>query len=350
MLSKIIKDDLKKIYSNFSEELKNLEGKSIFFTGGGGFIGSYLVDIFAQNNKNLEKPTKITIMNKNPMKKGSRLDHLLDDPYFKFISGDVGKPFKISKETDIIFHAASRSNPSQFIDNPLDTLDANINGTRTLLEHSKKNPVENFILFSSGEIYGNPLPEFVPTPETYFGNIDCLHPTSCYTESKRISENLGSIFFKKWDVPVKIPRILLAYGPGMRDEGKVISDFYMDAKKNKKISIRDAGEDTRNFCYVSDIVEGILDVMFKGKSGEPYNVANDKEKISIKNLAYKISNLFDEEIEIKTNPNALKKIVYGIPTRHLDISKIRELGFEPKVSLEEGLLRLKNHEKETGYL
>jgi len=350
MISKIIREDLNKIYSDFSEELKNLEGKSIFFTGGGGFIGSYLVDIFVQNNKNLKKPTKITVMNKNPIKNGSRLDHLLYNKDIKFFEGDVGKPFKVPKETNIILHAASRSNPSQFIENPLDTLDANINGTRTLLEYAKNNPLDNFILFSSGEIYGNPLPEFIPTPEDYPGNIDCLHPTSCYTESKRISENLASIFFKKWNVPVKIPRILLAYGPGMRNDGKVISDFYMDAKKNKKISIRDAGEDTRAFCYISDIIDGILRVMFNGNSGEPYNISNDKEKISIKDLAYKISGLFEKNVSVKPNYNFPKKIIYGVPTRHLDISKIRKLGFEPKVSLEEGLLRLKNHEEETGYL
>jgi len=262
---------------------------------------------------------------------------------------DVGKPFQVPKGVHIIIHAASRANLKAFLEEPLDTIDANVNATRTLLEYSKENPVENFVFFSSAEIYGNPVKEFVPTPETYTGNIDCLHPASCYTESKRLSETLCSIFFRKHNVPVKILRILLSYGPGMRNDGKVISDFYTAGKENGEIKIRDKGEDTRSFCYVSDVVRGILIVMFRGNSGEAYNIGNDEENVSILELANKISSVLNNGTVVKPNLEALPRQIYGVPTRNIQISKLRNLGFEPKISLDEGLGRLKEYVEEVGW-
>ncbi len=342
-MKNIIEEDIKEIISEFKEPLKSLAGKTILITGGNGSIASYLVDIFEKQG------CKLIILNKNKINKGSRLSHLIENKNVKFITQDVGKDFKIKDKVDIILHAASRSNPTSFLEHPLETIDANVNGTRTLLEYAKENPVENFLFFSSAEIYGNPVKEFIPTPETYTGNVDCLHPMACYIESKRFSETLCMAFFRKYGVPVKMLRILLAYGPGMRNDGKVISDFYVSAKENKEIKIRDKGEATRSFCYVSDIVRGILTIMFKGKNGEAYNIGNDKENISIKDLAIKISAILNNNTIVKPNLEAPTKKMYGIPTRNVDISKLRELGFEPKIFLEEGLNKLKEYEMSEGW-
>ena len=349
MISQVIKEDIKSIISEFEQDLKKLKGKKIFITGGNGCIASYLVDVFIKFNERLEEPCKLFILNRNKINENSRLGHLRGNPNVEFFAQNVGKDFQIPPGIDIIFHAASRSNPSSFIENPIDTIDANVNGIRTLLKYAKDNPIENFLFFSSAEIYGNPVKEFIPTPETYTGNIDCLHPMSCYIESKRFSETLCSVFFRKYNVPVKMLRILLAYGPGMRDDGKVISDFYVAAKNKKEIPIRDRGEATRSFCYVSDTVRAILKVMFNGTSGEAYNLGNDKENISIKELAIKISEVLDNGAIIKPNLDAPIRKIYGIPTRDPDISKLRRLGFEPKISLIEGLHRLKKHEEEVGW-
>jgi len=345
MKSNIIKQDIKEIQDEFDKDLQTLRGKNILITGGNGSIASYLVDTFVDYDCNL------TILNRNKVTNFSRLSHLLDNPKVKFLSQDVGKPFIPPQDTNIIIHAASRSNPKSFLENPLDTIDSNVNGTRTLLEHAKKNSydLDNFLYFSSAEIYGNPVKEFVPTPEHYTGNIDCLHPMSCYMESKRFSEMLCSTFFRQHDIPTKMLRILLSYGPGMRDDGKVVSDFYTSAKNNQEIKIRDKGDATRSFCYITDTTKGILKVMFDGKSGEAYNIGNDLEKVSILKLAEKVAGVVNNNTIVKPNLKAISKPMYGEPTRDVNIDKLRALEYKPKVSLEEGLRRLDKHIEEVGW-
>lgn len=342
-MHKIIEEDLEEIILEFTEQLKGLRGKTILITGGNGSIASYLVDIFERFD------CKVLVLEKNEINSESRLAHLINNPNVDFIIQDVGKPFNLPSKIDIIIHAASRANRKVFLEDPLDTIDTNVNAIRNLLEYAKENPVENFLFFSSAEIYGNPVKEFVPTPEEYTGNIDCLHPTACYTEAKRLSETLCSIFFRNYNVPVKMLRLLLCYGPGMRNDGKVISDFYTAGKENKEIKIKDRGEDRRSFCYVSDAIRGILIVMFKGNSGEAYNIGSDIENVSILELANKIAKTLDNETIVTPTLDVPKKQIYGIPTRNLDLSKIRKLGFIPKVSLDEGLQRLKKYVEEVGW-
>lgn len=206
------------------------------------------------------------------------------------------------------------------------------------------------MFFSSSEVYGNPAKEFIPTPETYTGNVDTLSPSACYSESKRFSETLCSIFFREYNVPVKLLRIIHSYGPGMKNDGKVISDFYVSAKKNKDIYLKDDGEAKRSFCYIKDSIDGIFKVLFYGNSGEAYNIANDKEFISIKDLANKISKIVGSSSSVKPNLDVPLNNAYGNQIRNLDISKLKLLGYGPKISLEEGLYRLKKHEEEIGQL
>lgn len=350
MLSEVIKEDVNNLISTFNDDFKILEGKNIFITGGKGFMGSYLIDVFSKFNEFSNNPCRITTMDRTPVTVNSRLDHLIGNPYITFLSGDVGKPFDVPKGTNIIIHAASKSNPSSFLKTPLETIDSNVNGVRTLLNYSKENPIENFIFFSSAEVYGNPIDEFIPTPETYTGNVDTLSPFACYSESKRFSETLCSVFFREHKVPVKLLRILLSYGPGMRNDGKVISDFYTSIKEKNEICLRDAGETRRSCCYVSDAIDGILRTIFYGTSGEAYNIANNKENLPIRDLAHKIAKIVGNNSIVKPNLSAPVKKIYGNQTRDLDISKIQLLGFNPRVSLEEGIYRLKKHEEEVGQL
>ena len=249
MISKrILKDIREEIIPEFQEELKSLEGKTILITGGNGFIPSYLVDTIVEFNKTSEKPAKLIILNRNPISKTSRLSHLRENPNVKFIEQDVGMPFEIPDKPNIIIHAASRANPTSFLADPIDTIYANVNGTKTLLEYAKNNPIEQFILFSSGENYGNPVKEFIPTPESYSGNVDPLSKHACYIESKRFSETLAMAYSRQHNIPVKFLRILLVYGPGIRNDGKVVSDFFNFAIKDRQIKIRDKGEARRSFC------------------------------------------------------------------------------------------------------
>lgn len=347
MLSEQIRQDIdEEIIPEFKEKLSSLGGKTILITGGSGFIASYLVDTFATVNKELIKPIKMIILNKNPVYENSRLSHLIGDENVTFITADAGRPFEIPKHPDLIFHGASRANPTSFLADPIDTIDANINGMRTLLDYAKNNPVEQFIFFSSGEIYGNPVKEFIPTPETYAGNVDVLSKHACYIEAKRFAETLGMAFFRKYNVPVKFLRIMLAYGAGMRNDGKVVSDFFESAIRNKEIKIRDKGEARRSFCYSTDAIRAIFYILFNGKAGESYNIGSDTNNVSIKELAEMIANTLGNGTVVSTNMSVEPKEIYGVDNRLLDITKVKSLGFKNMVGLKEGLNRLKKHLEE----
>ncbi len=340
MRTKIIEEDVKSILSSLGSSLNRLEGKSILITGANGFLASYIVDTLVEFNKTASRPCKLVLINKNEINDKSRLSHLRGDPNVKFIAADVGKSFEVIDKVDIIIHAASSSTPLTNLDDPIGTIDANINGLRVLLEYAKKNKVEDFLFFSSAEIYGNPVKEFVPTSESYFGNVDPIGKRACYTESKRFGETLCINFFRKYGVPVKILRIFNTYGPGLRNNGKIVSEFFDGARTNKKILISSKGDGRRSWCYASDIALAIFFVWLNGKAGEAYNAGDDTNNISIIDLANLIKEVVNNGTEIVLNPDAKKQEMYGIDTRYPDITKLRKLGFQPKVSLKEGLKRM----------
>ncbi|MBS3094671.1 NAD-dependent epimerase/dehydratase family protein [Candidatus Pacearchaeota archaeon] len=352
MKTKVMDEDFSEIISEFEKELMTLEGKTVLITGASGLIASYLVDIISLFNRRLEKPCKMILMNRHKIENGSRLSHLIEDPNISFVTLDVGKKFDISEKPNIIIHAASRANPTAFLADPIDTIDANVNATRTILEYAKDNPLEQFIFFSSAEVYGNPSPNFIPTRENYNGNVDCTHPYACYIESKRICETLCTTFFRKFNVPVKMLRILLAYGPGIKNDGKVISDFFYKAAKEKQIILKDDGSARRSFCYISDVIRAIFKIMFYGKNGEPYNIGHDEEKenVSILELAEKIAKISNGDVKVSPNLEFQKKAGEPTDNRRVNIDKIKGIGFEPKVSLDDGLKKLKRYYQEAGYL
>ena len=344
MKSKIINQDIKEIINEFKSDLSSLSGKKILITGGNGFLGSYLVDVLVEINKELKEPCKIIVINKNWVNEKSRLFHLVKDDNVSFITFDIGKPFIVPKGIDIIIHTASTATPTSFLNDPLGTIDSNVNGTRTLLEYAKDNKVKQFIFFSSVEVYGTPDPKFIPTPETYTGNVNSLNPRACYSESKRFSETLCSVFFRNYEVPIKILRIGHTYGPGLRDD-KAVHEFFTKSINQKEINLKDSGQAHISFCYISDTIKGILKVMFNGNPGEVYNIGNDFYPISIKGLAEMIGEVNKNKTVVNTKSKMDDSIKY---IRHGDVSKLKRLGYEPKVSLEQGLEKFKKHIDEVG--
>lgn len=343
---RIIKDLEEEILPEFDSEIKKLANKTILITGGNGFLPSYLVDTIVMSNKRHNLGIKLIIVNKNEVTHKSRLGHLLTNKDITFVKADVGKKFDIPHKPNIIIHAASRANPSSFLADPIDTINANVLGAWYLLDYARDNKVEKFIFFSSAEIYGNPVKEFLPTPETYAGNADSLNTWSCYIESKRFVESLAMAYFRQYKIEVLLLRILLAYGPGIRDDGKVISDFFNAAKQNRKISVRDRGDALRSFCYVSDAARAIFRAWFFGKAGETYNIGDDTNNNSIETIAKMIAKEVGEDVLVETNKDAPLKEIYGVNNRSVDTTKIRSTGYKPKVSFEEGLKRLSEHYKQ----
>jgi dTDP-glucose 4,6-dehydratase/UDP-glucuronate decarboxylase len=347
MKSKVIQGDIEEIITEFKDSLKTFEGKNVLITGANGMIPSYIVDTIVEFNKTTNNPAKLILYNKNKTEGNSRLGYLLDDKNISFIEQDVGKPFQIEEKVDFIFHAASRANPISFKKEPIDTIDANVNGTRTLLDYAHKNKIEQFLFFSSSEVYGNPPEDKIPTSENYLGNVNPLGDMACYAESKRFSETLSMSFFRQYGTPIKLLRIFQTFGPGLRNDGKTLANIFDKGINQGEITLRDPGLSKRSFSYISDTTRGILKVLFDGKYGEAYNIGNDENYLSMREVAEKVNEILGIQSKI-SSPIGYASDKERIQNRMPDLTKLRELGFSPKVSLEEGLTRLRDYYYEKG--
>lgn len=343
MINSIIKEDVENIIERLGDGINEFSGKTILITGSSGLIGGYLLETLAYLNseKKISKPLKIIGLQKSKIKKKSRFGYLLGRRDVKFISQNAAKPYPGKEKIDFIIHSAGMSAPASFLADPLGTIDVNVEGIRWILEYGRKNKVESILYMSSGEIYGNPTSENIPTPETYNGNVSTLDPRSCYTSSKRLAETLCKIYFEEFNIPVKIVRPFIIYGPGLLSTDKrVMAQFIKSGLEKKPIEMMNEGKDTRSYCYVADAAEAFLKILVSDKNGEVFNVASDKEEVSIRDLAeltHKIC-LIKEKVKVKKSND---KSIKGAPNRVLpDISKIKnEFNFNPEVGIEKGLRR-----------
>jgi UDP-glucuronate decarboxylase len=315
---------------------KKLEGKTILITGSGGFLGSYIVNTVEYlNNHVLKKPCKLIGLDRTPITTARNEN-------FKFIAHDVTKPLEIKEKIHFIIHAAGDSSPAKFQANELGTIDVNVEATRWLLELARKKKVESMLYFSSGAIYGNPPKEHAPTPETYNGNTSTLGGRSCYSESKRLAETLCNVYAKNYQVPVKIARIFVIYGPGVTiHDKKVYSDFMNCALNKKPITMKSDGTDLRSDTYVSDAVTAFWLLLFSNKNGEAFNVGTDEKEYTIKQLAQEIHKACKIEASPKCEVRKDLAHIKSAPKRFCaDITKIKtELGFAPTVKLPDGVKR-----------
>jgi len=206
------------------------------------------------------------------------------------------------------------------------------------------------IFFSSSEVYGDPDPNYIPTTESYNGNVPCMGPRANYDESKRLGETYCSVYYDLYKVPVKIIRPFNVYGPGMRlDDFRVIPNFVNSIFKGKPLPVYGAGNHTRTFCYVSDAMAGFFRVLLSDYNGEPFNVGTDKPEISIEYLANVMIKLYGDHIKIQNLEGLNDAYSKGDPKRRCpDLTKIKKLlKYEPKVDLDTGLRRFMDWAKET---
>lgn len=308
--------------------------QTVLVAGGAGFIGSHLCE------KLLEKQYKVICMDNLLTGNASNIETLKKHPHFTFIHQDI-TTLDIQNSAlaavAYIFHLASPASPNvkserSYMSYPIETLLVNSQGTHILLELAKKNKAR-FLFASTSEVYGDPSQH--PQTEDYFGNVNPNGPRSVYDESKRFGEAITMAYVRKFDLDARIVRIFNTYGPLMQeDDGRVVSNFINQALKGEPITIYGSGKQTRSFCYVSDMVEGLYKLMFvDGLQGEVINIGNPVEK-TIEEFA----------ILIKALVGSSSEIVYeGLPTddpkqRRPDITKAKHaLNWEPMVDLEEGL-------------
>jgi len=301
-----------------------MEGKSILITGGSGFIGSHLCERLLEKNRVICADNLVTGNKEN-------IKLLLKHPNFMFIEHDVSRILQIDHAIDEIYHFASPASPVDYQKYPIETMMVNSSGTKNMLDLARAKNAK-ILLASTSEVYGDP--EKHPQSEDYWGHVNPTGPRSCYDESKRFAEALGISYRTTHGVDVKIARIFNTYGPKMRaNDGRAIPNFIDQALNNKPITVYGTGKQTRSFCYITDLVEGITKVMSSKYSGEPFNLGNPNER-KIIDVAKKVKEMTGSGSKIVFKPLPKDDPVRRKP----DIKKAKsKLKWEPKVKFNEGL-------------
>lgn len=296
----------------------------ILVTGGAGFLGSHLCE------KLLHDGHKIICLDNLCSGRKSNIAHLLDHPNFEFILHDVTHPVIVA--VDRIYHLACQASPILYQKNPIETMKTCVIGTMNMLELAKRNNAR-FLLTSTSEVYGDPLCH--PQKEDYWGNVNPIGIRACYDEGKRAAETLSMDYYRMENVDIRIARIFNTYGPRMRvNDGRVVSNFVVQALCNEPITVFSNGEQTRSFCYVDDLIEGIIKLMEQHDTIGPVNLGRPEE-ISINQLAEMVI----KEIGETSSAIVFKRKPSDDPCRRLpDITKAKKyLQWYPNTSLEDGL-------------
>ena len=293
--------------------------------GGAGFIGSHLCDSL------IEDGYEVLCVDNFGSGQPHNVEHLLDHPQFTLLEEDIRQPLALPP-VDEIYHLASRASPADFTEFPVRIALTNTEGTRNLLDHAVACDAK-MLFASTSEVYGDP--EVHPQPETYAGNVNIRGPRGCYDESKRFGETLTVAYEQEYDLDVRTVRIFNTYGPRMRpNDGRVIPNFISQALNGHDLTVYGDGSQTRSFCYINDMIDGLQALMSKeGLQGEVVNLGS-KNEITILNLAELILDICETPSGITHN-----HLPEDDPSRRRpDLSKAeRMLGFNPTVDLETGI-------------
>lgn len=350
--SSVIQSDLDYLCQQLQADFPKLEGKKLLITGGAGFLGYYLVQGVLHWNKMADAQIQLTVYDNYIRGVPQWLMDLKDDPAINLVKHDITQPLPADiADFQYIIHAASIASPTYYRLHPIETMDANVNGLRFLLEYCRQRqqsqtPVAGFLFFSTSEIYGDPSPDAIPTPETYRGNVSCTGPRACYDESKRYGETLCVNFAQQYGLPITVARPFNNYGPGLKiTDRRVIPDFARDIFAGKDIVMFSDGSPTRTFCYITDAIAGYYKILLRGQPGEAYNIGVEEPEISIAQLAEQLTAIarqrFNYTGQVIRQTSGDQAYLVDNPNRRCPIiAKARQdLGFTPTISITEGLER-----------
>ena len=298
----------------------------VVITGGAGFLGSHLCDAM------IARGWEVVCIDNLITGAEENIRHLEDSPHFKFVRHDVSESIEVENAVDAVLHFASPASPDDYLKFPIETLKVGSFATFHGLELARAKHAR-FLMASTSECYGDP--EVSPQPETYWGHVNSIGPRSVYDEAKRFSEALTMAYYRKHRVETRIVRIFNTYGPRMRlNDGRALPNFLHQALSGLPITVYGDGKQTRSFCYVSDLIDGILRLLDSDEH-RPVNIGNPQE-ITIMEFAERVRALTGNQV-----PLTFKPLPQDDPKRRQpDITKARKLlDWEPKVSLEEGLQR-----------
>jgi dTDP-glucose 4,6-dehydratase len=298
----------------------------ILVTGAAGFLGSHLSDrLLAEGHSVVGMDNFLTGHPDN-------IAHLIGNPRFEFVQHDVTNFVYVEGTLDGVFHFASPASPIDYLEKPIQTLKVGSLGTHKTLGLAKAKGAR-FLIASTSEVYGDP--QVHPQPESYWGHVNPIGPRGVYDEAKRFAEAMTMAYHRYHGVDTRIVRIFNTYGPRMRpNDGRVVSNFIVQALRGQPLTLYGDGSQTRSFCFVSDLIDGIYR-LFQSDRSDPVNIGNPGE-FTVRQLAERIIELTGSTSEIVSHP-----LPEDDPkVRKPDITRARErLGWEPKVQLEEGLRR-----------
>ena len=299
-------------------------------TGGAGFLGSHL------SERLLSDGWEVVCVDNLSTGRRANVQDFASAPDFEFREHDVTRPITLTGGVDAVFHLASPASPPDYLKMPIETLEAGSAGTRNALDLARLQGAR-FVLASTSEVYGDPLVH--PQSEDYAGNVHPLGPRSVYDETKRFAEAMTAAYDRHHGMDTRIVRIFNTYGPRMRpDDGRVVSNFIAQALQGEPLTVYGDGGQTRSFCYVSDLIEGIVKLAEAPRSdatARPFNIGNPAER-TVKDLAERVLRLTGSR-----SPIERRELPRDDPKRRCpDITRARdELGWQPRVEIDDGLLR-----------
>ena len=319
---------------------QQLNGKTVLVTGATGMLALYVTWLLLYLHEHEGVSVSVVALCRNPPKAEHYYDSYVGKPYFHLLTQDVCDPIEYNGAVDYIFHLAGNASPHFINTDPVGIMKCNMVGTMNVLEMARKKHTAKVVFASTREVYGaNEEAELLD--EKAFGTLDPLDDRSCYPESKRAAETLLKSYYLQYGVDFNTIRIAHAYGPTMKleNDGRVMADLMGDVVAGRDIVLKSNGEAIRAFIYITDAVLGMFTVLFKGKVGKAYNLSNETEPVSIKNLAQLLaSTRSDKTIHVLINGGDQKGYCAYRRTA-LDTTAIEQLGWQPQVALTDGIKR-----------
>ncbi len=315
-----------------------LKNKTLLLTGASGLIGTFLIDVLMRKNETDQLGIKIFAAGRNEKAAQKRFSDYWDSDCFSFLKLDVNQPIDLDIHFDYILHAASNTHPVQYATDPVNSLMTNLLGTYNLLEYGRKCELERFIFLSSVEIYGQALHEDDVFDESYCGYIDCNTVRAGYPEGKRAGEALCQAYIAKYGMDIVIPRLSRVYGPTMKlDDSKAMSQFLMNGVRGEDIVLKSEGLQKFSYCYVADVVQGILFIWLKGKTGEAYNVADVKTDMLLRDITQYIADINNRKVIFQLPDDAENKGFSKVTVGVMTPAKLQKLGWKPFDDLKSGI-------------
>lgn len=347
-LNGIVKEDIESVIRR--TDFSAFNGKRVLIAGANGHIASYLALTLAEAAAKGIADIEITVLSRSHGRLLETYGPYVDKKQVRILAQDVVNPLPENEKFDYVFHFAGNASPHFIAEDPVGILRANIDGTFNMAELCLREKDSRLIFASTREVYGNNTAEDSLT-ESSFGSLDPLDPRSCYPESKRAAESIIEAYHKQHGMRYTIARIAHVYGPGMKlaGDGRVMSDFINNALNGEAIRLNSDGTALRAFCYVTDAVAALLKIAVIPERAAVFNLSNETEEISIGELARMIGRLAGGlEVSMRRPDPATAGLYCAYKRKGLDCSRLSMLGWQPEVSLGEGLGRTIKGSHETG--